>query len=295
MKSKINIRALGAVSTILLVIYLILGCAAKKQFWGDAENGYNLRYRIPKGVTLNYEAKVKQITNQEMMGQTMEIVNTVKNNYSVSGVDVDEQRNLVTSVKMDSISIHVKNPRGEQDLDASEIVGKDFGMIFSDVGKKIEFNDPESIQVEFVGGSKRTAESFFRNMLPVLSNEPVKIGESWKVTEVDSMKEGGLDVVVDAVTTSTLVGTETIDEMDCFKIEAKTTATVEGSGNQMGANLYLEGDSEGNSVWYFAYKKGIFVKATTDMLMEGTVTVSGPSNMTIPITQETKVDVELVK
>ena len=63
----------------------------------------------------------------------------------------------------------------------------------------------------------------------------------------------------------------------------------------MGASLLMEGDGDVNSTWHFAYKKGAFVKSNTEVLMEGTVSVTGGQNMTIPITQETNVEVKLVK
>jgi len=43
------------------------------------------------------------------------------------------------------------------------------------------------------------------------------------------------------------------------------------------------------------YKKGVFIKSKNDMLMEGTATVTGAQNMTIPMTQETTIEVNLVK
>ena len=115
------------------------------------------------------------------------------------------------------------------------------------------------------------------------------------MTEKDTVNQGGLDIVVDTETTNTVDGLETVDGMECLKIAGKITFTLEGSGQQMGADVLFEGDGDGTATWYFAYKKGVFVKSNNEMLMEGTATVSGGQNMTIPITQETKVEVKLVK
>jgi hypothetical protein len=63
----------------------------------------------------------------------------------------------------------------------------------------------------------------------------------------------------------------------------------------MGADMTFEGDLEGESTWYFDYKKGIFIKSISEGIMEGTVAVSGQTNMTIPISQESQSETRLVK
>jgi hypothetical protein len=50
-----------------------------------------------------------------------------------------------------------------------------------------------------------------------------------------------------------------------------------------------------HATWYFAYKEGIFVKMISNGSAEGTITVSGPQNMSIPMTREVKGEIKLVK
>ncbi|HEX9974288.1 MAG TPA: hypothetical protein VGD14_19620, partial [bacterium] len=79
------------------------------------------------------------------------------------------------------------------------------------------------------------------------------------------------------------------------KVTAKSTGKLDGEGEQMGANLYFEGDIETKDVWYFAYKEGIFVKSISEGMTEGNVAVTGAQKMTIPMTMETKFETKLVK
>ncbi len=123
----------------------------------------------------------------------------------------------------------------------------------------------------------------------------MKVGESWKTSEVDTVKQSGLDIIVNMEITNTFSGVETIDGVECSKIISKIAGMLEGSGSQMGAEVYFEGDTDGTSTWYFTFKEGRLLKSETEMLMEGTATVSGAQNMTIPITQETKVSLKSVK
>lgn len=294
MKKRFNVRSLSVLAIVLFAIILIGACAAKKPFWGDAETGYILKYNLPKGESLTYEAATEQLSAQEVMGQSMESTTTINSNYSIVGTGVDDQKNITSNVKMNSGGLKSVSPRGEQEFKLEALLNKEFGYTFAVNGKKIKFSNPEGIEVE-MGGGKRDAESFFRNIFPTLPNSPIKIGGTWKDTEVDTVHEGGLDIIVEVETVNTLVGMESVNEMECFKITSVINATLEGTGQQGGADIYFEGDSDGKNTWYFAYKEGTFIKAKTEMTMEGTATVSGPQNMTIPITQNTTVEVKLVK
>lgn len=88
---------------------------------------------------------------------------------------------------------------------------------------------------------------------------------------------------------------ETVNGLECVKITAAVTGTLEGEGEQMGMDLTFEGEIEGTDTWYFAYKEGIFVKMITDAFTEGTITTSGAQSMTIPMRQETKIETKLIK
>lgn len=282
---------------LAVVISLFIGCAAKKPFWGDEKTGFIMIYKLNNNQIWKYQSTTKQTTSQEVMGQTMEFTTNIATKYSIQGAGLDEQKNLVTKVKMDTISYVSSSVQGENKLDLSAIIGKDFGMTFTPKGKKVTFSNPDSVTID-VGqmmGGKQDVERFYRNLVPRLAEKPVKIGDNWTVTEDDVVPQGGLNINIHHETQHTLEGFETIDDVECMKITAKTTGTLDGSGKQMGMDVVLEGDLEGKTTWYFAYQKGMFVQSKSEIFMEGTAAVSGQTNMTIPITQETKSEAKLVK
>jgi len=82
--------------------------------------------------------------------------------------------------------------------------------------------------------------------------------------------------------------------MECLKITSKSKGTVDGTGERMGMGMNIEGDTDATITWYFAYKLGTFVKAESESFMESTIAISGPTNMTMPMTQETKSEVKLI-
>ena len=287
---------LKTVLLMSIIILILFGCAGKKAFWGNEKTGFIFNYRLLQNQIWNYDAVTKQSSTQEVMGQSYESTTNIVADYSIKGLGFDKEKNITSQVMMDSISIVTESRQGEMKPDLSPIIGKSFGFTFSPKGEKIAFSNPDSIKVSFGPmGGQRNAESFFRNMLPKLPDTPIKIGDSWTVNEERMEPEGGLNINVKTETVNTVTGLETLDNVECLKITAKTTGMLDGKGKQMGMDVDFEGDLDGTSVWYYAYKEGAFVKATAENVVEGTAALTGPQNLTVPITQETKSEVKLVR
>ncbi|OQX82956.1 hypothetical protein B6D60_11295 [candidate division KSB1 bacterium 4484_87] len=296
MKSSKTMRTIFGVLLMLLLFSIMLACAGKKPAWGDEKSGYILTYRFQPDQVLRYETDQKQTMTQEMMGHSSEVNTQTYNVFFLKGNGFNDQKNLVTKIGFDTLYIATKVRGQEIKPDASIIVGKEFEMIFSPQGKKIAFNDPESIKVDFGPmAGKRGAEDFFRNPLPTLPSQPVKFGDSWTDEDSTQMEQSGMDITVKTKTVNTLEKVEVVNGIECLKVNAKVTGSLDGSGNQMGADIYFEGDLDGSSVWYFDFKNGKLIQVENKMLMEGTVAVSGAQNMTIPMTQESTTKVRLIK
>ena len=232
----------------------------------------------------------------EQMGQPMEIVTNSFTGYTITGKGVNKQKNLIASVAIDTMNIVAKMMGRENSADTEPVIGKSFGLSFTPKGKELKLEGADTIQIDIAvpGAGKQSVESMFRNLLPNLPEQPIKIGESWVENDTMSMKQGGMDINTVIQSTHTLEALETIDGMECLKFATTYKGTLDGEGEQMGANLNFEGDLEGNGTWYFALKQAMFVKSNTENFMEGTIAVSGAATMTIPMSQETKSAVKLV-
>jgi hypothetical protein len=186
---------------------------------------------------------------------------------------------------------------GERSVDLSPIIGKSFGLTFSPKGDELEFSGVDTLVVDFgqMQGGKQNARNFFRTILPDLPEKPVKIGETWTDKDTMMMNRSGMKIKTNTDGKNTLEGYETVDGIECLKISSKMTGILDGAGQTMGMDMNFEGDIEGKSTWYFAYKKGTFVKVEAESFMEGTIAISGQTNMTMPISVESKSTINLVE
>ena len=282
---------------LILILSLLIGCASKKSLWGNPETGFVLQYRMAQGESWTFHSATTEMTSMEMMGQSMETETTIPLIYSIKGKGVDDQKNLLTEVTIDSMSWTTSSMQGDQEVDTKPVIGKSFGLTLSPIGKELEFKGTDEIPEIDLGqmGGKRKVKSLFRSALPDLPQDPVKIGDTWQSTEKLTEPQNNMDVTSNTETINTLEGYETIGNTECLKIKSKVTGTLDGSGNMMGNDMTFEGDIEGTSTWYFDYKKGSLIRIISDGIMEGTVAVSGQTNMTIPIVVESKVELKRVK
>lgn len=277
---------------IVLVISIMAGCAAKKTLWGDTEKGLILTYRMEGDDVFQYKTSADQIQSFEVMGQTMENENLVTMMFSVKPKESSDQ-NLLLDVTIDSMEMNLSSPQGEYSPDLSSIFGKSFAMHLTHLGKEIDVSGADSIQYSLPNG-KRSLQSSFNAIFPDLAEKTVKIGDTWNSKDDIVSKEGNIEVHIVIDNLNTLAGLETMKGLECVKITTVINGTLAGEGEQMGNDMAFEGDVKGKATWYFAYKKGLFVKMSTEAVSEIDIEVIG-QNMNIPMIDESRSEIELVK
>jgi hypothetical protein len=292
---KQDLKRRLALIPIVIVIGLLAGCAAKTADpWGDPTTGLILQYRMTEGQVLKYLVSGEQTQNMEVMGQSIDTQSSSESGFSVKSKGLQEG-NLILGVTIDSMSINISSPQGDLSPDMSTVLGKSFDMTLSPLGKELDVSGAESIKYDMGAAGTRSIESNFQATFPDLAGKPVKIGDAWASTETITEKTDEIEVRINFESVNTLEGFETVDGLECVKVTADITGTVQGKGEQMGMQLAIEGEVQGKGTWYFAYKEGIFVKDTFNFSSDSTITTSGAQAMTIPVNQETRMETKLVK
>ena len=294
MKSIKTRKMVFIMISVVTLIALIVGCGPKPDFWGSAEKGLILTYRAADKTTMKYElsSTMKQI--MDMMGN--EIENDVE---TLIGFSVDQkslaEKGLRLGVTIDTMYISVVSPMGSMKPDLKPVIGKSFEMSLSPQGKEYDFEGIKDIVYDMAEGGKRNLIDQFQTIFPDLPGKPVKFGDIWTSSDTIKIDQGGMGLTMLFSNIHTLEGIETVDGIECVKVATKVKGSLSGKGQQGPADLVFDADIEGNDTWYFAYKKGILVKYVGEGLTEGTVVVSGPQDMSIPMTMEMDAETKLVK
>lgn len=278
---------------VVLLIILSVGCTVKaiENIWGDPITGLILTYRLPDNEVLNYELSSKNLQTMEMMSQSIEttILSTTKFSAQSKGL---KEKNLLLGITFDAFKIDIKSMRGNLSPDTSSVTGKKFDMVLSPLGKEVDIVGAESIKFTTPSG-ERNPSSAFKTIFPDLAERPVKIGDSWNSKDDFNEKTPNIElhVIVDSV--NTLEGLVTVNGLDCVKVKTTGTGSMKGKGNQGGMDFTFEGKLKVTSTWYFAYKKGMFVKITGESSTDSMAVLS--NGMSIPVSSEDKTEINLLK
>jgi hypothetical protein len=287
-------RGLLPVLVVLVVAFLSGGAVKIGDQWGDLETGLILQYRMPEDQVLKYHSSSEMNQYMEVMDQSIDVEVNSKTAFSVKSKGLKEDNHQL-GITIDSMSISIVSSQGDLSPDLSSVIGKSFDMILSPLGKELELSGAESIQYELPMEGKKSIASDFQAIFPNLAGRPVKIGETWTSTDTITDKSETSEAQINLESVHTLKGFETVDGMECVKITAEVTGTLQGTGEQQGMDLTFEGEIKGTDTWHFAYKEGIFVKMISIAVIEASIEAGGPQGMSIPMTQEFKVEIKLAK
>jgi hypothetical protein len=276
----------------LIVIFVLLTAVSSQL---SAQSGPGDPVKLAYTVTdksLSYQSvnNVNQTIDAE--GQT---VNVIVDNKMFFGLKAaaKEKDNLNITIRMDSLEARVESMQGSAGGKVKEIEGKTFSIVLSPLGKVIDMS--EALKIEYTAGTTPSNLSqAFSALFPVLPDKAVKPGDTWTVT--DSIKLSSVTSKSRQILTSLskFEGYETIHGLVCAKISSAITGTMEVNVQNMGMDIYYKGPVQGTVTMYFAVKEGYFVKRTLSTKMNGSMEISGPQNMSMPVTMETKGNLELV-
>ncbi len=293
-------KAIGValcIVAVAAVTVVLTGCAAKTGAcaWGDLDTGLILEYRMSSGDATSYKFTSSSIQTMEIQGQLMPVESVETLSFSVEPKGAKDGVHAL-GITIDGLTVVVSSPRGELEADTDDVVGESFDMTLSKLGAEGGLPDPDVLQYTVGPQGPKSVITGFSVIFPDLPEGPITIGDTWPTTvEVaEESDQGNTVITVHAV--NTLEGFETVEGLECARIAAVLTGTIEGDGIQQGAEWTMQSDMDGSGTWYFAYKEGTLVRDVTEGTADGTIVVNGPSGeMTIPVSREYSMVTELVK
>lgn len=256
-----------------------------------AQDSFNLKYNFEKGKNYFMRTNMTSESTQNMMGQETSSKAESKTKMKLEIANATPaQIEFITS--FDSVYSKSTNPMGGEDIvnNGEALVGKKTKMVYDIYGKKISKVVIDQVQSNGLDGSGSGSSLFLQ-----LSDKPVKVGDVWNTSGVDTNKVGeDGKIITKGDYELKLEGKEKYNGADCLKVTFKGTMKIEGSMTQSGYSIVIEGTSKTSGYFYFDIAKGLPLlnDSTTDMNM----TIAVPDqNMTIPMTQTMKTKVTLTE
>ncbi|RPI02806.1 MAG: hypothetical protein EHM72_03250 [Calditrichaeota bacterium] len=267
-------------------------CAAKRPVWGDIERGLILQYQLKENQNLVYQRQTSVDQSMEVMGQEMKFTFEMGQVFNVNCMGYENGRYQL-DVRVDSIQAVINSIQGMMKPDMGSILGAHFTMSLSPLGKEKDFKGLEKM-IYLVGpGDERNLDADFQTLFPDAAGKPIKRGDTWTSLDTLTIASANSEMIFYFTTASTFIGLETIAGHECAKIESKSIGKLTGTAQQNMADIEFDGESQGTEVWYFDYKKGVFVKAVSDLVTDADINVVSPQEMTIPMTMHTKGELKL--
>ena len=289
-------------TTLITAAVILLVCVTSSR--GQDTGKVQFRLGLEKGQSFSSKTLTQQLITQTIAGQAIEADTAVGTTYKfeVQGIAADGAATLkvtvegmsmsldVPGLKVDYDSTNPQDPVPSQARAAAAMVGKSFIMKMNSLGEVVQVEGVESIleavlaeagdatiqkQVEKqFGGNAMVAT--MQGMLAPYPDKPVVIGESWsKTTNVAR----GFPMQID----STYTLKERADGMATLAVEStiKSDPRPVGTGPAR-ATVEISGKRTGEMVVHET--TGWTMSSKLAMDFKGSRKISGPMEMTIPLT-----------
>jgi hypothetical protein len=275
----------------LTVIFVFLLCEISTA-------GQKLFYNFEKGKAYKYSTVVESKTSGESMGQEFTVTSGADFDYSISLISANNGV-MTLAVKFEKFNIKLNMPTmgfNDSTIVMQEYVGKRIKVVMTDKGKTLSVEPIDTIppsRVQMMTSS--TPSDLFKQILLELPEKELDLNGSWKKDMPDTIFRGGMKMAVKPNIVYNIVGTEKKNDFNCWKIAIVGTSAIEGSGNQRGADVTIDGTVKINGVAYIAPEEHVFVSSEQSNETELTTTATGSQTGASTMSINTTVKTMLVK
>ncbi|MCG8607632.1 hypothetical protein MJD09_21935 [bacterium] len=259
------------------------------QAHSQSSQSHLLKYKFQKGRSYAYVMAEKSNQVVEMMGTEQKMFANTQTAFTLAEGGHNSSGNLeytmtitdfelaFTSALMDST---IKNP--------PEIMGLKLRKEIKEHGDQVRTLVLDDGNDE-LGGLVAQSFNVSSEFLPNLPYGKLEAGRAVKLSDVDTVSTSGRTVISSKDMEYVLEGEELKMGYNCVRVRYQGLVNAEGSGSFQGMMQFdLQGDGDIEGVLHFAPKEGIIISDERTATMELTAKITGPQNMTLPITQTEK-------
>lgn len=255
---------------------------------GGAVGPVDLRFWLAEGEPVTYSAVYQQDVLVDMGNHAMEAERRYEARYTITGSGASEGRHE-GSVSLDSLRVAITTAQGRQAFDTRHLIGDRFTVSVPDLGGTPEYGgEVPSIDLGPMLGGEVGPALLMDYGFPQLPDHPVSVGDTWEGTIHHVHVEGVLPVTAELTAAYTLVGWETVNDVECVRIEARISGDLTGLGERSGISFDYSGTLEGSRVWHFDPSSGSVVQMDGEDSTDGRMT---SEEVDAPVRQHTTVQI----
>ncbi len=257
---------------------------------------YDLKYDLQPGQTFTISSTSSDHFIQQVGGTEM-AVDTESSVDMLATVDSVTADGMYLAIEYTDRKSTTNNPQARGSVDYTVLLGKKVSVLLSPRGELSKFTGFEELpEIEIGPGRPLNSETYINEMkvmFPVLADHPVAQGDIWShdQTVTENAPGGGVSKAT-VKTVYKLSGETTFQGQDCLKIDANSSFTVNGTGQNQGSSFTIDVSGTGTSTIYFSPDSGMMIEVSGKSRAEGSFESMG---MKLPVIDEatTKVTVTL--
>lgn len=271
---------------ITFLFSVLFSVALSAQNKKTAGGVVNILYNIPSGQTLSYS--INSVITQQMEVEGQSIMVLVNNKLAYKARESGKKNgNQILEITVDSLNINVSAMGNSSGGNITEVTGKPFTMTISPSGRVIDISGAEKLEYSIEGQSGGNLGQTFRDIFPVLPAREVSPGDEWTEKDTVNSQTAGAKVFQIVESVNKYEGNETVNGIKCAKITSVIKGTMETTTQSGGMDLYMHGPTTGQATLYYAIGAGYLVRQDVNTRLTGTVEISGPASMSIPVIMDT--------
>ncbi len=249
-----------------------------------------LLYNFAKGKTFVQNTKLSNTITQTMGPNEIKILMDISINAEIFVENVAENGDIaVIEVLKDMTMRNVA--MGKDTTLKFDNVNERSRVVYTKEGKLISRTVLDTASIP--GLSESSKQNWMYLQLP---GKKVKVGEVWSnvSTETNAKSSANpFETITNSDFKYTYAGVEAKDGKEFSKIEFEATLNVEGKGEQMGMQMFVEGTGKNKGFGLFDSNSSVVSYIEFETGIDMSISVSGQQNMSIPMSQSMKTVITL--
>jgi hypothetical protein len=243
--------------------------------------------KVTKGQEFSYQIDMVMDITQSMAGQEIKVNNITKSTSKNQITNVTTEGNAEVSSSVWDITSTAKTPMMDTTITMKGKVGPTFNILVDKFGNVLKKEKTDTTNV-IPGGEAFNMDNNLTNtgIFIEFPKKNLTVGEKWNVTKNDSVSVMGSKMGFNITTEYVLGKTEVVDGKSYQKITSKSTIEIGGKMNMQGMALVIEGTGVQSGTSFIFPDSKVLYQMKADIELDMNLAITGPQNMTIPMTQK---------